>query len=322
MNIVITDCSWKSIDIEKKYLPQQAAVKGFQCTTEEEVINVCENADAILSEYAPLTSRVLKSLKKCKIISNSAIGFDNIDVKAATELGIAVANVPGYCANEVADHTMALILASIRNIVRFDREIRNKKWDLSSGFDMKRIEGQTLGLVGFGKIPQYVAARAQSFGLNVIAYDPYISREFADSKKVRLVQLEELLSESDIVSCHLPLNDETIGFFDKTKFGQMKKKPLFVNTSRGKIVNEDDLEEALENGILGGVALDVLADEPPCFSKKLFQFENAIITPHAGFYSTTALEEVRRRSALNIKYFLDGQSENVNIINPSYKKAK
>lgn len=315
MYIVVADCSWNSIEVEKKYLPQNAIVEGFQCTTEEEVISICENADAILAEYAPFTEKVLRSLKRCKIISNTAIGFDNIDIKAATELGIAVANVPGYCINEVADHTLALILASNRNIVGYARKIRNKKWELEPGFAMKRLEGQTLGLLGFGKIPQYVAKRAQSFGINVIAYDPYLTQEFASSFKVKLVNLDELLATSDIISCHLPLTQSTIGFIDKEKFAKMKKQPLFVNTSRGKVVNEKDLIEALEQKMISAAALDVLADEPPSFDSKLFEFDNVIITPHAGFYSETALEEVRRRSALNVKNYLEGNLEGVNLVN-------
>jgi D-3-phosphoglycerate dehydrogenase len=314
-HIVIADCSWNSIEVEKKYLPQDAIVEGFQCKTEDEVIQACENADGILAEYAPFTERVLKSLKRCKIISNTAIGVDNIDIEAATKLGIAVANVPGYCVNEVADHTMALILASNRNVVRYDRKIREKKWDLEPGFPMKRLESQILGLLGFGKIPQYVAVRAQSFGLKVIAYDPYLTQEFAAKFNVRLVDLDELLASSDIISCHLPLTQDTMGFIDRDKFDRMKKKPLFVNTSRGKVVNEQDLIEALEQNKISAAALDVLSEEPPSFDSKLFEFDNVIITPHAGFYSETALEEVRRRSALNVRNYLEGNLERVNLVN-------
>jgi D-3-phosphoglycerate dehydrogenase len=314
-HIVVADCSWNSIEVEKKYLPQEATVEGFQCATEDEVIHACENADAILSEYAPITERVVKSLKKCKIISNTAIGVDNIDVKATTEKGIAVANVPGYCVNEVADHTMALILASNRNIVKYERKVRNQKWELDPSFKMKRLEGLTIGLIGFGRIPQYVAVRAQSFGLKVIAYDPFLTQEFASKFEVNLVEIDKLLMESDIISCHLPLTKDTIGFINKDKFAKMKKKPLFVNTSRGKVINEQDLIEAIEQGQISGAALDVLADEPPSFKSKIFKFDNVIITPHVGFYSETALEEVRRRSAQNVKNYFEGNFDKVNLVN-------
>jgi len=315
LKIVINDCSWGKIDLEKRYLPKNAIVEGYQNTKEDEIIHACKDADAILTEYAPFTAKVLKSFKKCKIISNSAIGFDNIDVKTATELGIAVANVPDYCTNEVADHTMALILSSNRNIVRYDRAIQNKIWDIKCVPIMKRLEGLILGLVGFGKIPRYVTIRAQSFGMKVSAYDPYISKELAEKYKVELLSLNEILEQSDIISSHLPFNSETIEFFNKEKFNKMKKQPLFINTSRGKVVNEKDLIEACRNNTISAAALDVIEREPPDFSSEIFKLKNIIITPHAGFYSEQALEEVRKRSSLNITYFFQGEFDKVCLIN-------
>lgn len=314
LNIVVADCSWGVIDEEKKHLPEDAIVTGYQCKTEEEVIEACKEADAILAEYAPLNAQVLKSLTKCKIISNTAIGYDNIDVESAKKLGIAVTNVPGYCAPEVADHTMGLILGSNRNIVRYDKDVRNNKWEFDGVPPMKRLKGQVLGLVGFGNIAQEVAVRAQGFGLKIIAFTPNKPQELGDAFNVEFVSMEELLNESDIISAHLPLTEKTVGFFDKTKFNQMKKRPLFVNTSRGKVVNEHDLIDALKNGGISAAALDVLEEEPPDFSSQIFQFENVIITPHAGFYSETALEEVRRRSALNVKNFFDKNYEKINFV--------
>lgn len=320
IKVVVTDCSWGSIDVEKQYLPQDAIVEGYQLTTEEEVIETCYDADAILSEYAPLSSKVLKSLKKCKIISNTAIGFDNIDLKAAEELGIAVANVPGYCAHEVADHAMALILSTCRNISVYDRSVRKGEWNLEAGLEMDRLEGQVLGLAGFGRIPQFAAKRAQGFGFKVIASDPYIKQEYADTLGVKMVELDELLAESDIISCHIPLMKDTIGYFNKEKFDKMAKKPIFINTSRGKLVNEDDLVKALENKQIKAAALDVLIDEPPLKNNKLLTFENVTITPHAGFFSKTALYEVRSRSAMNVVNFFNGDFDKISIVNKVIKK--
>ena len=320
LKIVITDCSWGTIDVETKYLPQEATVEGYQLKSEEEVIALCRDADAILAEYAPLSEKVLKQLKKCKIISNSSIGVDNIDVKAATELGIAVANVPGYCAYEVAEHTMALILASCRNIVRYNKAIKEgNAWDIDSAPPMKRMKGQVLGLIGFGNIAQNVAVRAKSFGLKVIAYSS-VPKELTNSLGVESVDLEQLLRDSDIISSHVPLSEKTIGFFNKKVFLKMKKKPLFVNTARGRVVNEDDLIEALEKGYISGAALDVLESEPPSDKNKLLTMENVILTPHAGFYSEEALEEVRRRSALNVAYFFENNYDDINFINNIHNK--
>jgi D-3-phosphoglycerate dehydrogenase len=315
IKIVVTDCSWENIDVEKQFLPQDAVVEAYQLTTEEEVIKACSDADAILSEYAPLSSKVLKSLKKCKIISNTAIGVDNIDLKAAEELGIAVANVPGYCAHEVADHTMALILSTCRNIAVYDRSVRKGEWNLETGLEMDRLEGQVLGLAGFGKIPQFVAKRAQGFGFKVIANDPYVKQEYAEGLGVKLVEVDELLAESDIISCHIPAMKDTVGYFNKEKFDKMVKRPIFINTSRGKLVNEKDLVEALENRKIRAAALDVLIDEPPSKNNKLLTYDNVIITPHAGFFSKTALREVRSRSAMNVVNFFYGDFDKISIVN-------
>jgi len=314
LKIVITDCSWGEIDIEEKYLPQDAIVKGYQCKTEEEVIDACKDADAILAEYAPLNKNVLSQLKKCKIISNTSIGVDNIDINGANELGIAVANVPGYCAIDVAEHTMALILANRRNIVNYNKAVQNHIWNIDCVPPLRRLAGQVLGLVGFGSISQNVAIRAQSFGMKVITYSS-VPKELTSSLGVDSVDLEYLLNESDIISSHIPLSEKNRGFFDSKKFQSMKKKPLFVNTSRGGVVNEEDLVEALNKNYISGAALDVLQNEPPQATNTLLNMDNVILTPHAGFCSVEALEEVRRRSALNVTNYFNKKYKDINYIN-------
>ncbi|MCG8482250.1 MAG: C-terminal binding protein [Clostridia bacterium] len=313
LKIVVTDCSWNVIDVEKKYLPSDASVKGYQCKSEEEVIAVCEDADAILSECAPFSKNVLEKLKKCKIISNTAVGVDNIDVEAASDLGIAVANVPGYCAGEVADHTVALMLAFNRDIIGYHQMIKNKAWRMKSVLPIKRMSTQTMGLIGFGDIAQAVTRRALGFGMKILVYSR--RKEKVEAFGLQMVELDELLEQSDIVSIHCALNERTEGLIYKEKFLKMKKKPLLINTSRGKVVDGKDLIEALEQGLIRGAALDVLENEPPNFSNPLFKMENVIITPHAGFYSEEALEEVRRRSALNIKNYLNENYDEVSLVN-------
>lgn len=306
LKIVIADCSWRSMDVEKKYLPQDAEVLMYQIADERELSEACRDADAVLAEYAPFTGEVLRGLTKCRIISNTAIGYNNIDVAAAKEKGIIVANVPGYCAHEVAEHTMALILAAMRNVVVYDRLVRKHIWDITAAPAMRRIAGRTLGLAGFGNIPQFVAKRAKGFEFNILAYDPYITQETANRFGVTMVDIDELLAKSDVISCHIPLTDETGGFFNADKFSRMKNGALFINTSRGGVVNEKDLCAALKSGKLAGAALDVMANEPPSFGEELFSLDNAIITPHSAFCSEEALEEVRRRSAQNVTNFFKG----------------
>jgi D-3-phosphoglycerate dehydrogenase len=312
--IVLTEFSWGSHDVEIQYLPKDSYVVATDAMSEDSLIETCRDADAILSEYAPFSRRVLKELKNCKIISNAAVGVDNIDTTAAGDLGIAVANVPGYCAYEVADHTFALILASLRNIAAYDRDVRKGNWDINNTPVMHRIAGRKLGLLGFGNIPQMVSKRASGFDLETIAYDPYVTQETASRLNVRLVTMDELLETADIISCHLPLLPSTVNVINAGAFAKMKKKPFFINTSRGKVVNQEDLSQALKNGLLSGAALDVLAVEPPSFSDEIFSFDNVIITPHVGFFSVEALLEVRRRSAENVVNFLNGAYEKVSFV--------
>lgn len=321
MKIVIADGGWGAVKDIAQYLPEGSEILGFQCKTENEVIEACKDADAILAEYSPISRRVFENLKQCKIVSNSAVGTDNIDIDAATEFKVAVANVPNYCSHEVADHTLALLLAANRNIVAYEKAVRDKKWDISSAPSMRRLQGQILGLIGFGKIAQMVARRAMSFGMTVIAYDPYISCDDAKLCNVTIHKMEEVLQQADIVSLHLPLTENTVELFDKEKFKLMAQKPIFINTARGKIVKEADLIDALEKGIISAAALDVLADEPPSFENSLFNMANVIITPHVGFYSDTSVEELRRRCALNVTNFFLMKYGELNILNSQVLKA-
>lgn len=319
MKIVITDCSWASYDVEQKFLPADAEVKCCQISTEEELIAECKDADAILAEYAPLSKRVLSELKNLKVISNTAIGVDNIDVPAAKELGIAVCNVPGYCAYEVADHAMALMLACLRNVVVYERKIRQGIWDINDAPKMDRIAGQKCGLLGFGRIPQMVAKRAQGFDMEVYAYDPYVKPEVAEKAGVKLVgTIDEIMEICDVISCHLPLLPSTEGSINKAVFDKATKHPIFINTSRGKVIDEADLVEALKSGQIRGAGLDVIASEPADFDSDIFKMDNVVITPHAAFYSETALFEVRSRSANNVSNYLKGDYDKVDFIyNPN-----
>ncbi len=313
VKIVIADCSWNAIDIEKSQFPEDWVVEGHQCRTEEDLIRVCQDADGILAEYAPVSGQVLSQLKRCRIVSNSSTGYDNIDAAAAKELGIAVANVPDYCTDEVADHTLALILAWSRNIISYHEAMGQGIWDMDAGGPMYRLAGKTLGLVGFGHIARAVAKRAQGFGLRVIAYTS-VPEELLQGTQVERAGLEELLKESDIISSHIPYTEKTADFFNRAAFEKMVKKPLFVNTSRGKVVNEDDLAEALSRGLIRGAALDVLRSEPPDFTDPIFAMKNVIITPHAAFNSVEALKELRRRSARNVLNFIEGRPQEVDLV--------
>lgn len=302
-------------NIEQQYLPENAVVEFKYSPTEELLIENCQDADGIISSSEPLTEKVIKGLRKCKIIAKESIGFDNIDIAAAAKRGIAVTNLPTYCVHEVADHTMALLLCLNRRIIPYHNNVQSKKWqyDLCSG--MVRLANQTLGLYGFGHIAKLVARRALGFGLKVIVYDKFVDSGTINDWGVEFVDSDTLLALSDIVSVHLPLTKETQSYFNKAIFAKMKKSPIFINTSRGKVVNENDLADALDAGRISAAGLDVLPSEPDLSATRLLKRENVIVTPHMAFYSDTSMYDMRKLSALSITNYLRGNWGEINIVN-------
>lgn len=311
--IVIADCSWNATDLERRQFPADWIVEAHQCRTEAEVIEAAREADALLAEYAPVTRRVLESLTRCRIVSVASTGYDNVDAEAARELGIAVANVPNYCTEDVADHTLALMLAVSRQLPGYGAMVRQGRWELNCGRAPFRLSGKTLGLVGFGHIARAVARRAQGFGLQVVAHTG-VPETVLQAEGVRRCTLDQLLAQADIISCHIPLTPETADTFTLPVFERMARRPLFINTSRGRVVDEHDLALALERGLISGAALDVLRSEPPEPGHPLLAFDNVLVTPHVGFYSAESLEALRIRSARNIRSFLEGDLEAVDLV--------
>lgn len=315
--IVITDCDHPSIDIEKEIFQGMKAELTLEtCKTEEDVIAVASNADGILNQYAPLTRRVVKSLKRCKVICRYGVGVDNIDLEAATEHNIIVSNVPDYCVDEVSTHTLGLILASARKITFLDRRIREKVWDFTIAKPLFRTQGKILGLFGLGKIARMVAQKALGFGFKVIAYDPYVS--ILDSK-IEMVHLERLLSDSDFLSIHVPLTEETKHSFGERELRSMKKNSFLINTSRGPIVDEKALYQALKEKWIAGAALDVMEKEPPDWEDPLLKFENVIMTPHISFYSEESYRELKTKAAGAVLAVLKGEKP-LSVVNPQVLK--
>ncbi|MDD5094315.1 MAG: C-terminal binding protein [Dehalococcoidia bacterium] len=270
------------------------------CRTEEEVISTARDADGLLVAAAlnVLSARVLRALPKCRFIQSIGVGYDGIDVAAATEQGIMVANIPHFNAEEVSDHTMALILACTRKIVALHEATKAGKWDSKFPLyilrniwpDLARLRGQTLGLVGFGTIPQALVPKAKAFGIHLITYDPYASKSLCDSFGVDKVEhLGQLLAESDIVSLHTPLNEQTKGMMGMAQFEQMKRKAYLINTARGPVVDTQALHQALVKGLLAGAALDVTEPEPINIDNPLLKLDNVIITAHSAGASRQAI---------------------------------
>ena len=302
--VVITDCDHGDIEEEKRIFGQMGAeLSWLQLKTEEDLIRECRDADGLLIQYAPLTRKVLEQLPRCKVLSRYGVGVDSIDLKAATDLGIIVANVPDYCVDEVAIQAVTLFMALIRKTVFFDQKVRAGHWDFTEGGPIHRIRGKTMGLVGCGKIGMEVAKMASTLGMQVLAFDPYIQK----AEGIRLVDLDTLLEESDFISIHCPLNESTRHLIGGKAFHQMKKRPLIVNTSRGPIIDGTALIEALKGGLISGAGLDVLEKEPLDPQSPMLKMENVIFSPHMGFYSEESIRELNRRTAENVADVLLGK---------------
>ena len=303
--VVITDCDHGDIEEEKKLFPRIGAeLVSVQVEEEEDLIRVCKDADGILNQYSLLTRRVLEALPRCKVIARYGVGVDSIDLRAATDLGIVVANVPDYCVDEVALQAVTLLMALIRQTVFFDQKIKSGHWDFRQGAPIHRIRAKTMGLVGCGRIGMEVARIVSALGMRVIVFDPYIQKAGA---AVELVDLDTLFKESDFISIHCPLNESTRHLIGENAFRKMRKKPLIVNTSRGPIVDERALVEALKNGLVSGAGLDVMEKEPPDPENPLLKMDQVILSPHMSFYSEESIKELKRRTAEGVADVLQGK---------------
>ena len=303
--VVITDCDHGSIEEEKEVISQIGAELILaQVRNEEELIRTCKEADGLINQYALLNRKVLENLPQCKVIARYGVGVDSVDLKAATDLGIMVANVPDYCIEEVASHAVALILTLARKTALFDRQVKSGQWDFRMGIPIGRLRGKMLGLIGSGKIGLGVAKMIAPFGVKVMAYDPFLKE---NPEGIQLKDFETVLKESDFISIHCPLNDSTRHLIGEKEFSKMGKKPLLINTSRGPIIDEEALIKALKGGQISGAGLDVLEKEPPDVSNPLLKMDNVILSPHVGFYSVESISELKRRTAQNVADVLMGR---------------
>jgi len=286
----------------------------------EAIMRVAKDADALFATYAKITGDMIRQMTRCRIIARFGIGVDNVDIPAATERGIVVTKVPDYCIDEVSDHAMALLLAAARKIPIANSMVHQRRWEMPAVVPIHRLRGSVLGLVGFGRIPQLVAPKAQSFGMQVVSYDPFVPKNVFEDAKVRGVEFKELLKISDYISIHSPLLPETQGLFNAEAFRQMKPHAYLINTARGPIVDEAALAQALDAGQLAGAALDVMTKEPPTGSPLLGR-PNVIITPHTSFYSEESLVDLQTKAAEEVVRVLQGQAPK-NPVNPEALKAK
>lgn len=299
--VVVTDWEYEDLRYEQEVLHHDSIeFIAAQCRTEEEVIAVCRDADALINQYAPISAKVIAALDSCKVITRYGVGVDTIDTEAATEKGICVANVPDYCKDEVADHALALILGWTRKVALANQYVKNGVWDFKVAKPIYRLRGRILGLVGFGMIPQGLNEKVKPLGLEVLVYDPYVPEETIRRKGAESVTLDELCKRADIVSVHVPLTKSTAGMIGRDQFGQMKQEAVLINTSRGPVVDEDALVEALSGGLIAGAALDVLEKEPIRPDHPLLSMDNVILTPHVAWYSEESAAELRVKAAMGV----------------------
>ena len=306
--IAVTDSPFPSLDPARAALARvEPELRMAASASADDILAVGRDADAILVTYAKLPGELLRKLTRCKAIGRFGLGVDNIDVAAAAELGITVTYVPDYCMHEVSDHAMALLLALARKIPFSNKLVQAGRWEMPAVVPIHRLAGRVLGLVGFGNIPRALAPKAKAFGLTVVTHDPFVPREVPAAAGVEAVSFERLLAISDFVSVHAPLTPSTRGLFNADALRKMKKGAMLINTARGPLVEEAALVAALDAGHLAAAALDVVEVEPLARDSRLLGRDNLILSPHTGFYSVEALDELQTKCASDVARVLCGE---------------
>jgi|TARA_B100000315_G_scaffold22788_2_gene19765 D-3-phosphoglycerate dehydrogenase len=308
--IAVADSVFPNLDLAKEALTRVNAGE-FQMSEDgsaSSILAVAANADALFVTYSQINAEVIAGLNNCKVIGRFGIGVDNIDLVAAAEKGITVCYAPVYCLDEVSDHAMALLLACARKIPFANKRASEGRWEMPAVVPIGRFRGKTLGLIGLGNIPQQIVGKAQAFGINIIASDPYCPDDVFSRLNVEKVELDDLLGRSDYVSVHAPLTPETENMFNMDAFKKMKSSAYLINTARGPLVEINDLAAALDAGEIAGAGLDVLPEEPPSADNPLLGRDDVVLTPHTGFYSEDALLDLQTTVATDVASVLAGEA--------------
>ena len=294
--IVVTDHAFPGVAHEQALAARwQTSVVVRQCVSEEETIEAVAGADIVFVNFAPVTRRVLQSMSASAVVIRYGIGYDNVDVAAARELGIRVCNVPDYGVDTVADHTVACLLALLRRTGSFTSAVRTAGWLTPADIGPLRGFAQTIvGLVGTGRIGRAVAARLQPFGFRVVAFDPYVQADDLASLGIEATTFNDVIARSHAVSLHAPLTEANRGLMDAATLAAMPPGSVLVNTSSGGLIDEAALVEALRSGHLAGAALDVFDPEPLAPVSALRELDDVILTPHVAFYSDSSLDALQR----------------------------
>ena len=316
--VVLTDYVWESLDVEHEILGGLADLVPLQITDPDAFFPQAEDCDALLNTYGgPITAEVMARMPRCKIIARYGIGVDTIDLDAATEAGIIVTNNPTYCIEEVAEHTVAMMLSAARKITFYDRLVRTGGWAVPPGKPMFRLAGATVGLIGFGNIARRVATAAAALDMRVLYSDPFVEQGQFDAPGEK-TELADVLERADYVCVHAPLTPQTRGMLGAEAFAQMKPTAVLINCSRGPIVDTAALVDALDAGQIAGCALDTTDPEPLPENHTLRTRENVIINPHAAWYSEQAMEGLQRGAPNEVRRVLEGRWP-INVVNRAVK---
>ena len=310
--VLLTDYPWPDVEIEKQILAEVDAELIVAPESDEATLTLCAtDVDAILTTWAAVTRGILEAATKCRMVSRMGIGLDNIDVEYCTSRGMVVTNVPDYCAVEVAEHALALILSLGRKVAHYHAETKQGNYNLQSGPPLRRLAGQTLGIVGYGNSGRKLAELAGGLGFKVVVSTRTVPSE---ASNVTFCDLETLLAQSDYVSLHLPLNETTRHLINVESLALMKPTAYLINTSRGGIIDHQALTSVLQQEQLAGAALDVQDPEPPDMSQTPFNDPRVVVTPHAAFASTESVEALRTRATAQVAQLLRGETPD-NVVN-------
>jgi D-3-phosphoglycerate dehydrogenase len=311
--ILIADYDFGDIDIERAIIEGAGfRLVAAQCKSEDEVIEHGRDADGVLAQYAPIGARAIDAFGRCRVIARYGTGVDIVDVEAATRRGIQVTNAPNdWCADEVADHAVALWLAAARKLCQYDRAVRQGEWRWQTGQPIWRLRGRVLGLLSFGAIARGIAERVRPFGVEIWAHDPFVDAAEIQRQNVRSVSFDQLVEAGDYLVIQAPLTPETRHLFNRETLRRMKPTAILINTARGPIVEDAALHLALAEGWIAGAAVDDIEEEPAKQrdwrpANPLFGLENVIITPHAAYYSEESIGTVRRIAAEEAVRVLSG----------------
>jgi D-3-phosphoglycerate dehydrogenase len=319
--VVITDFDYGDTAVERSILePLGAEVVELQAKSEADLREAAADCHAMMNQYARIGAPTIAAMRRCRVIARYGVGVDIVDVEAATAKGIVVTNVRDYCTEEVADHAIALWIALARKIADYDRATHQGAWHWKSGQPVYRLRGQTAGIVSFGRIGQAIAARARAFGVDLVAYDPFIPEEVASAHNVALVEKDELLARSDVIFMQVPMTPETRHFLGFREFRLVKPGVIIVNTGRGPTIDNSALHEALVAGKVSAAGLDDLEEEPAKLAawsplrNPLLSLPNVLVSPHAAYYSEDSIRLARETAATEVARVLTGQSP-INPVN-------